>query len=136
MQTRRTRTQKYVLGFSLLFCLSLLSGCLESSFQLSPTSRLPVWFKLPAEMARSDVSVTLNYYSNPSGANAKLILKDKSGNVLETVRGNDVNLTEPGVYPGYVRLTANGVSEVLEHQRMEPIFFVSDDPKLRNQAVH
>lgn len=136
MHNLQSKASRTVLALGLLIGLCFLSGCLESSFQLSKTSRLPVWFKLPMGLTRNDVSVTLNYYSNPFGANTKLIFKDKDGKVLEKVSGEDVSLTEAGVYPAYVLVKANGASEVLEHQRMEPIFFVTDDPSIKSKAPH
>ncbi len=101
----------------------LLSGCIESSFSLADDSRLPAFVKLPPTVRRQDVSLTLNYYSNPFGPNAKFILKNKRGDVLERLRGNDKhignNLSE---YPLYVRVVVNGVPEIIEHRTKGPIF--------------
>jgi len=33
----------------------------------------------------------------------------------------------------YEVLTANGISEVVEHRRMEPIFYINDDPEVRRK---
>ena len=134
MSKLRDSTSTCLLSLGLLIALYFLSGCAESSFQLSENSRLPAWFKLPAGLTRRDVSVTLDYYTVFFGDDTRLILKDKSGKVLEKVSGKDVILTEPGAYPAYVLLTVNGVPEVLEHRRMEPIFYVSDDPSVRSKA--
>jgi hypothetical protein len=57
-------------------CFSLL-GCgffAESSFDLSPESRLPKWFTLPPGISRSDVSVTMAYYIDSSGRTATFTL--------------------------------------------------------------
>ena len=114
----------------------LLTGCLESSFQLADESRLPVWIKLPPGLKRQDVSLTLDYYSNPFGANAKFILKDKRGDVLEEVSGTDKPINGVSEYPGFVLVKVNGVSEIIEHRKMEPIFYVSDDASIRNKVSH
>ena len=114
----------------------LLTGCLESSFQLADESRLPVWIKLPPGLKRQDVSLTLNYYSNPFGANAKFILKNRRGDVLEKVSGNDEPINGVSEYPGFVLVKVNGVSEIIEHRKMEPIFYVSDDASIRNKVPH
>jgi hypothetical protein len=37
-------------------------------------------------------------------------------------------------YPTCTVITVNGVTEVIEHRRMEPLFYVSDDEKLRAEA--
>ncbi len=106
----------------------LLTGCLESSFQLADESRLPVFIKLPPNLKRQDVSLTLNYYSNPFGANAKFILKNRNGDVVEQVSGNDKPINGVAEYPGFVLVKVNGVPEVIEHRAKGPIFYVSDDP--------
>ena len=117
MNSRKSKGRPILLMLSLLFGLSMLSGCIESSFQLSKGSRLPVWFTPPPGMTRSDLSVTLNYYSKTLGDDTKLILKDKNGKVLKTVRGNEVPLTAPGAYPAYNSLTVDGQTEVLERSQ-------------------
>jgi len=115
----------------------LLTGCLESSFQLADESRLPVWIKLPPGLKRQDVSLTLNYYTNPFGANAKFILKNRRGDVLEKVSGNDEPIDgNVSKYPVFVLVKVNGVSEIIEHRKMEPIFYVSDDASIRNKVSH
>ena len=37
------------------------------------------------------------------------------------------------MYPLYEIETANGISEVIEHKRMEPVFYVSDDTEVRRR---
>jgi hypothetical protein len=106
----------------------LLTGCLESSFQLADESRLPVFVKLPPNLKRQDVSLTLNYYSNPFGANAKFILKNRNGDVVEQVSGNDKPIdSNVSKYPLFVLVKVNGVPEIIEHRTKSPIFYVSDD---------
>ena len=117
-----------------VFCL--LTGCLESSFQLADESRLPVWIKLPPGLKRQDVSLTLNYYTNPFGATARFILKNRRGGVLEEVSGTDKPINGASEYPGFVLIKVNGVSEIIEHRKMEPIFYVSDDASIRNKVSH
>jgi hypothetical protein len=31
-------------------------------------------------------------------------------------------------YPAYAAITVNGVTDIIEHRRMESIFYVTDDP--------
>jgi len=115
---------------------SMLSGCLESSFQLSDASRLPVWIKLPPTVQRQDVSLTLNYYSVLFGPNAKLILKNRRGEVLEQLSGHDEPFGSLSEYPVYVLVVVNGVPEIIEHRKMEPVFYVSDDSAIRSKILH
>jgi hypothetical protein len=31
-------------------------------------------------------------------------------------------------YPSFEVITANGITEIIEHKKMEPIFYITDDP--------
>lgn len=131
----------------LAFCVSsfAISGCLESSFQLASESRLPSWITLPSGLTRRDVSVTLNYYTNPLGSDAKFILRNIHGKELAETKGRIVNRYplqlknppqgfDPG-YPSYEVIAVSGVMEVIEHRKMEPVFYVVDDPTIRKQIL-
>ena len=109
----------------------------ESTFELSNESRLPKWITLPPGLARADVSITMSYYSLPWGRNARFILKDTKGQIRTKVSGktrglgpNQLKHPPPGFppgYPAYEVITANGITEIIEHRKMEPIFFITDD---------
>ena len=121
-------------------CISscVISGCLESSFQLASGSRLPKWEALPPGLTREDVSVTLNYYTTPfPSADAKFSLKNRKGKKLAEVKGK-VKCQYPyssWSYPGYNAVVVNGTTEILEFRRMEPIFYVNDDPAIREEIL-
>ena len=36
----------------------------------------------------------------------------------------------PKGYPMYAVITVNGITEVIEHRKMEPVFYVTDDPSV------
>src|SRR5437870_2236714 len=124
-------------------CLCLL-GCEsfpESSFQLARESRLPKWFALPSGLSRSDVSVTMNYYLKSTGRDATFILRDvKKNRRLAEVDGIQKGLEPlklknppPGFPPGspaYEIITVNGITEIIEHRRAEPFFYITDDPAM------
>jgi len=127
-------------GVLVLVCLSLL-GCgffPESTFELAPESRLPKWFSLPPELTRAEVTVTMSYYIKPSGRTATFTLsgskKVKTAEVSGTKKGlQPIKLKTPPSgyptgYPSYEIITVKGVTEVIEHRRMEPIFYVTDNP--------
>jgi hypothetical protein len=130
----------------LLLCLvtlailsSAMVGCEyfpESTFKLANESRLPRWFSLPPGHSRSDVSITLNYYSNLWGKDATFILYDGKGHVLGRIDGKEKNSeplhlkSSPTGYPLFEVITANGITEIIEHKRMEPIFYITDDPSV------
>ena len=116
-----------------------MSGCLESSFQLASESRLPRWDALPPGLTRTDVSVTLNLYTTllPGANDAKFILKNGEGKKLAELNGK-VKCQYPYLhwsYPGYEAVVVNGTTEILEFRRMEPIFYVNDDPAIRKEIL-
>jgi hypothetical protein len=91
------------------------------------------------------VSVTLNYYTAPLGGDAKYILKDSNGRKLVEVKGkvknryplkpkNSPQGFDPG-YPFYEVVVVNGITEIMEHRKMEPIFYVTDDPAVRKELL-
>ena len=125
-----------VIASRILSCV--MSGCLESSFQLASESRLPRWEALPSGLTREDASVTLNLYTTLPGANdAKFILRNRTGEKLAEVKGK-VKCQYPdsaGLYPAYEAVVVNGTTEILEFKRMEPIFYVNDDPAIREKIL-
>ena len=139
------RADKLLLVVALCISSCAISGCVESSFQSANDSRMPRWVTLPPGLTRTDVSVTLNYYDNPLGRNAKFTLKDSNGKKLAVIKGKVKGLSplqlrnppegfDPG-YPAYEVVVAGGVTEIIEHRKMEPIFYVNDDPAIRKAAL-
>ncbi len=110
----------------------------ESTFELASESRLPKWITLPPELTRADVSITMSYYNMPWGGNAVFILQDARGQTRTKVRGKTRGLGPsylkhppqgfPSGYPSYEVITVNGITDIIEHRKMEPIFYVTDDP--------
>jgi hypothetical protein len=131
---------------SVYFCvaiafLSLAIGCEwfpESTFELASESRLPKWITLPSGLTRADVSLTMNCYVKPWGRTATFILRDRKGKMLAKMdgklRGGGPNYLKhppsgfPPGYPGYEVITVKGMTEIVEHRKMEPIFYITDDP--------
>ena len=130
----------FIHSFGILAALFLV-GCgwfPESSFSLAPESRLPKWFSLLPGQSRANVSVTMDYYIGPSGRTATFTLRDSNGLVVAKVTGKQQGLEPlkrkeqlpgyPNGYPSYEVISIGGVTEVIEHRQMEPIFYVTDDP--------
>lgn len=117
-------------------------GCVEASFTLAAESRLPKFVTIPPGLTRADVILTVNYCTLPR---AKFILADKNGAKLAEVNGKIRNLEPLHLknppqgpvegYPMYVIVVANGITEIMEHRRPEPILYVSDDPAIRKELL-
>ena len=107
----------------------------ESTFQLASESRLPKWITLPRGLTRSDVSIKMSYFTWPG---AGFVLQDAKGQTLEKVDGkvkcSDFRMKNPppefppGYYPRYTEIVVKGTSELIEHRKMEPVFYITDDP--------
>jgi hypothetical protein len=133
---------KFLIFFVALTILaSAIVGCEyfpESTFELASESRLPKWINLPLGHTRADVSTTMSYYIKPWGRSATFIFQDAQGKTLTKVYGK-VKGSEPFQlkhppqgfapgYPAYEVITVNGITEIIEHRKMEPIFYITDDP--------
>lgn len=46
---------------------------------------------------------------------------------------NNRSQDPPFDYPAYEAITVNGITEIIEHRKMEPIFYVTDDPTVWKQ---
>jgi len=132
---------------SLLFavlCISTfgMSGCVESDFDLATESRLPRWFALPLGLTRADVSLEMTYYTL---GDVKFVLRDKNRRVLAKLKGrtrdnHPLRLlhSPPGFdrfYPTYEIITVNSTTEIIEHRKMEPIFYITDDPAIWKELL-
>ena len=119
------------------FCIL---GCMESSFRLAEDSRLPKWFEVPAEMDRGELGVSMDYYSYPSGTYAVFKLYNRYGIRLKKVTGKARGIhpiylgpedTDPlEQYPSYEVITVDGITDIIEHRKMGPIFYINDDPEV------
>ncbi|HYA39128.1 MAG TPA: hypothetical protein VEI74_12750 [Candidatus Methylomirabilis sp.] len=148
MQQREERKVKRLSGsivFILLVACSLIgcSSAPESSFMLARESRLPKWFTVPPGLTRDDVTVKMDYYLS----SATFTLLDSKKRKLAEVKGKlgeseplKLKNPPPGYpagYPLYEIVTANGITEVIEHRRPEPIFYIVDNPAvLKELGVH
>ena len=141
------RINGYLLfGTVLTISSSTMIGCEyipESTFKLAGESRLPKWITLPSGLTRAEVSITMSYYIKPWGSSATFILQDTKKQILEKADGK-VKCKEPfqlknppqgfaSGYPSYEAITVNGMTEIIEHRKMEPIFYVSDDTAVWKQ---
>jgi hypothetical protein len=83
----------------------------------------------------------MDYWLGPFGRTATFTLRDATGRKIASVIGQlqgkepltlaPHGATGPSDYPGYEVITADGITEVIEHRRMEPIFYITDDPDIK-----
>jgi hypothetical protein len=137
------RVDKFLLLFVALVIASSTIGCAwfpESTFELASESRLPKWITLPPGLTRADVSITMSYYIMPWGSSATFTVQDTKGQTLKKVDGKvkgleplELNHPPPGFppgYPAYEIITVKGITDIIEHRKMEPIFYITDDPAI------
>ncbi len=132
--------KKYIIRVILtVFMATGISGCMESSFILAPESRLPKWFDVPEGLLRNELKVTMDYYAYPGQRIANFTLqKDDSFFRLKKVTGiargkHPLKLDNPPEgfpkgYPSYEVITVDGITDIIEHRKMEPVFYMTDDP--------
>ncbi len=135
---------RLLLIFSVLV-LVVMKGCElfpEASFELATDSRLPRWVTLPTGLSRANTSLRLDYYAVP-WRRARFLLQESNGHTLKRENGdmrckapfeakNPSKGFPPG-YPAYEAITVRGTTEIIEHRKMEPIFYVTDDPTVWEQ---
>jgi hypothetical protein len=129
----------------LLVACSPLRGCVESQFRLAPDSRLPAWFSLPADRKRSDLTVTLTYWTYGDNAEFELI-DPRSGATIRDVSGPSCwhpatrytqkpdGRFEPPGGPEYVIATVRGVTDVVEHDEQNDVFRMAEDEAILREA--
>jgi hypothetical protein len=80
----------------------------------------------------------MDYYTPFPGANdAEFVLRNSKGEELAEVKGK-VKCQFPysgQSYPVYTAVVVNDTTEILEFRRMEPIFYVNDDPAIRRNVL-
>lgn len=128
--------------------LACLSACgPEAEFRLADESALPRWFRIPDGQIRSDVFVYYSLYGYNTGqtrmrlydsrqrvvgdVSPKIEARVSKGQIGQPVTG-DSTLDR---YPGYTVLNLEGQREVVEHRRMEPVFYVVSEPSLKDAVL-
>ncbi len=85
----------------------------------------------------------MDYYIGLEGRTATFILRDESGRQVARVVGHSpgdspltvdqAGVANPAPYPLYEIVTVDGITELIEHRRMEPIFYITDDPVVKRK---
>ena len=107
----------------------------ESTFTLSPESRLPRWIVLHG-VPRSEVSVRLDYIASLAQPYARITVLDKHGRVIERLDADLTSSVGPlaadgtpsrGRFPSYDIAAVNGVIDIIEQRALEPTEYMCDD---------
>jgi hypothetical protein len=134
---RISRIAVWIAAFGAVIAFATI-GCQyfpESTFELANESRLSRWITLPPGLTRADVSITMSYYIKPWGRTATFTTQ--GAKVTGKLKCNEpFRLKKPtgesaSDYPSYELVTVNGISEIIEHRKMEPVFYISDDPEVQ-----
>ncbi len=147
MATLIQRIRQYrLLAILLVVVFVAIKGCElfpEATFTLANDSRLPKWVTLPQALTRASVSLTVSFYSMPWGGSARFTLQDKNKQTIEKESGtvrcrNPFQLKNPPQgfphdYPNYEAVTVNGITEIMEQRKPEPILYITDDPAVWKQ---
>ncbi|MFH1021538.1 MAG: hypothetical protein V1782_13155 [Pseudomonadota bacterium] len=121
-----------------------LSGCLEARLWLSDQSRLPKWVVVPKGKNRNDFSVKMESHSTVTAGKIifKIYYKDNVSPIQEyeitTTMQSDILPAQlklppkgfPQGFPKYIPITVNGITDIVEQRKMEPVFYMTDDPSI------
>jgi hypothetical protein len=138
MSTRFIKRGRVALTIVLLFSLVACGFFPESMFRLAPESRLPRWYILPKEVERKGVSLEMRYYALPEKTKVMFILEHTGGKRISKTEGVALGLPmnskgkekSSGEYPSYRAVKVNGVVDVIEHRKMNDIFYLCEDPSI------
>lgn len=138
--TTAKRFNRSLIGALLAVSTIWMAGCdyfPESTFQLAKESRLPKWFTLQPGNKRSEVSLTMSYFITPWGPRAKFLLLDSStsktiSQLTAKLKCEQFHMSPSqqesiSGYPVDQAVNVDGIIEIIEHRKMEPIFYLTDD---------
>ena len=138
---------------SIIFISLLLSGCdlrygvigeFPTTFQLADDSRLPKWFTVPNGYSRSDLKMTIDFYTSPCFfcKNTVTTLYGPSPDNKEIMKiagkGRWHPLSDRDRYnkypytklPYYYIITVDSIDEVFEKRQAGDRFYITDDPNI------
>lgn len=126
----------------LIVTVIILTGCSEANFILSNESRLPKWFDNEKVISGESYKVTMDYYiysftgrkavfelyENDDFLYKSKVIGSMIGKEPFRLKNPSTGLTEK--YPAYEVINVSGTIDIVEHRRMEPVFYMSDDPNV------
>lgn len=135
-----------------IVCLTTIGCSVQSEFRLAEQSRLPKWFASYEQERQKGAVVDLTVYTDSTvsmemywPADTTILFWPRRGDSIARVNG-DLRLhprEESSRIPGggffstprYWVVTIDGVVEVLDLPEREPVFSITDDEALVQQAI-
>jgi len=87
----------------------------------------------------------MSYYDSLWGSNVKFIVEGVRNQPQTALYGKQKGSEPlqlkyppqgfPPGYPSYAIITVNGITEIIEHRKMEPIFYITDDPAVWSELM-
>ncbi len=129
---------------TLIVFAGLLCGCsvpgrgyLDSRFDVVMDSRLPKFFDPGGQISPRGYKVRVEYYSDaPKTGGARVIVVEPSGRTVFDKQGKfwwhplDDKDRPAGHFPNHTVISCDGVMDIFEQRRMEPLLYLSDDKTL------
>ena len=126
---------------ALVIAIAALAGCYvpgrgyaESQFDLVLDSRLPKFFDPAGRISPLGYKARVEYYSSPQSV--RVIIYDRSGRKVFDKQDKfhwhpaDDKEHPAAQYPNYVVVSFDGVEDILEQRRPEPLLYLTDDKRL------
>ena len=120
---------------------AVLSGCYvpgrgyaESQFDLVLDSRLPKFFDPAGRISPVGYKARVEYYSSPDSV--RVIIRDPSGHTVFDKQDKFqwhpfADKEHPAAhYPSYVVVSFDGISDILEQRRLEPLLYLTGDKRV------
>jgi hypothetical protein len=151
-------SKKWVINRTVTFLICLLTciifvgcagcdlryGVLETSFRLADDSRLPKWFNVPKGYSRSDLRVTIDFYTSPCffckdtvttlygpPPDNKEIMKKAGKFRWHPLSDRDLYNKYPATkFPNYTIVKVDGIDEVFEQRQAGNSLYITDDPNI------
>ena len=132
---------------ALFICIAALTACYvpgrgyaESQFDLVLDSRLPKFFDPAGHINPAGYKARVEYYSSPDSV--RVIIYDPSGRKVFDKQDKfqwhpfDDKEHPAAHYPNYVIVAFDGVEDILEQRRLEPLLYLTDDKRLWDGLKH
>jgi hypothetical protein len=106
-------------------------GYAESQFDLVLDSRLPKFFDPVGRIRPAGYKARVEFYSSPDSV--RVIIHDPSGHKVFDKQDKfqwhpfDDKEHPAAHYPSYVVVSFDGVADILEQRRLEPLLYLTDD---------